>query len=153
MDDYGRMLGRLVCFLLRSSMNRGFKWTVEHPYWNSTIERLEDLDKFCRERQVDKAAIRKSIHWLLADLFDWQEDRIIEDVKCPIYRFVIAALVNRSATGFSTAKGVTPVISKLHPNYIIPLLDPLIIISTTEKWLIRLIILRGAQMISHLCGY
>jgi hypothetical protein len=113
MDDYGRMLGRLICFLLRSSMNRGFKWTVEHPYWNSTVEKLEDLDKLCREQQVDKVAIRKSIHWLLAELFNWQEDRIIEDVKCPIYRFVVAALVNKSATGFSTAKGVTPVISKL----------------------------------------
>ena len=37
-------------------------------------------------------------------------------------------------------------------NYIIPSLDPLRIISTTEKWLIRLIILRAVQMISHLCG-
>ena len=49
----------------------------------------------------------------LSELFNWREERIIEEVKCPIYRFVIAAMVNTSATGFLTAKGVTPIISKL----------------------------------------
>ena len=113
MDDYGRMLGRLICFLLRSYMKRDFKWTIEHPYWDSTSERLREIDGLCRVRQVDKSSIHKSIHGLLSELFDWQEERIIDEVKCPIYRFMVVALVNTSATGFSTAKGVTPIISKL----------------------------------------
>src|SRR5438046_9427438 len=105
MDDYGRMLGRLICFLLRSYMKRDFKWTIEHPYWVSTSERLRDIDALCRERQVDKSSIRKSIHGLLSELFDWQEERIIDEVKCPIYRFVIAAFVNTCATGFARRAG------------------------------------------------
>lgn len=113
MDDYGRMLGRLICFLLRSYTKRDFKWTIEHPYWDSISERFQEIDAFCRERQVDKSSIRKSIHGLFSELFDWQEERIIDEMKCPIYRFVIAALVNTNATGFSTAKEVTPIISKL----------------------------------------
>ena len=62
---------------------------------------------------MNKLSIRESIHELLSELFSWRDERIIEEVKCPIYRFVIAALVNTSATGFLTAKGVTPIISKL----------------------------------------
>jgi hypothetical protein len=113
MDDYGRMLGRLVCFLLRSYASRDFKWTIEHPYWNSTLERLRALDALCSAQRVDKSSIHESIHGLLSELFSWREERIIEEVECPIYRFVIAALVNTSATGFLTAKTVTPIISKL----------------------------------------
>ena len=62
---------------------------------------------------MNKQSIRESIHELLSELFSWRDERIIEEVKCPVYRFVIAALVNTSATGFGTAKGVTPIISKL----------------------------------------
>src|SRR5262245_55819431 len=113
MDDYGRMLGRLICFLLRSYARRDFKWTAEHPYWDSTMERLRALDALCSAQRVNKISIRESIHGLLSELFNWREERIIEEVKCPIYRFVIAALVNTSATGFLTAKAVTPIISKL----------------------------------------
>ena len=38
-------------------------------------------------------------------------------------------------------------------NYIIPLLDPLITISTTENWSVRSVILCGAKKTDHLCGY
>jgi hypothetical protein len=113
MDDYGRMLARLICFLLRSYANRDFKWTIQHPYWNSTSSKLRVLDGLCSARPVNKLSIRASIHELLSELFSWRDERIVEEVKCPIYRFVIAALVNTSATGFLTAKGVTPIISKL----------------------------------------
>jgi len=81
-------------------MKRDFKWMIEHPYWVSTSERLGEIDGLCRVRQVDKSSIRKSIHWLLSELFDWQEERIIDEVKCPIYRFVVAALVNTNATNY-----------------------------------------------------
>ena len=113
MDDYGRMLGRLICFLLRSYTSRDFKWTAEHPYWDTTVERLRALDALCSAQRVNKISIHESIHGLLSELFSWREERIIEEVKCPIYRFVITALVNTSATGFLTAKAVTPIISKL----------------------------------------
>ena len=113
MDDYGRMLARLICFLLRSYASRDFKWTIQHPYWNSTSSKLRALDGLCSARPVNKLSIRASIHELLSELFSWRDERIVEEVKCPIYRFVIAALVNTSATGFLTAKGVTPIISKL----------------------------------------
>lgn len=113
MDDYGRILGRLICFLLRSHANRDFKWTIEHPYWDSTLERLRALDALCSAQRVNKSSIRESIHGLFSELLNWREERITEEVKCPIYRFVIAALVNTSATGFLTAKAVTPIISKL----------------------------------------
>jgi hypothetical protein len=113
MDDYGRMLGRLICFLLRSYARPDFKWMTEHPYWDSMMERLRILDALCSAQWMNKISIHESIHELFSEFFDWQEERIINEVKCPISRFVIVVLINTNATGFLMVKGVTPIISKL----------------------------------------
>ena len=115
--------------------------------------------------EVDDDMVKKVIHQFGLALFCKKWRSIAKgDFACPIYRFLIISSIKEGGS-FMQESDITNIIAKLQwtcrvmiyeemlrSNYIIPLLEGLTRISTTENWPILPIFLREQGKIGQLCA-
>ena len=121
-NAYGTILGRLVCFYIRllslkdeSESNDIVEWLEEHPLRNSQIKKLERLIKLLESNtETNITELDDLFHQVIRELFCWSESkRLLEEVDCPVQRFLMVACLRKEGNGFIHVREITPLIAKL----------------------------------------
>jgi superfamily II DNA helicase RecQ len=114
MVEYGRMLGRFLCFAIRTHGATNFKWTIEHPYWTHQVFLLNELQSNSKEAEVDSERMIELVHETFKEFINWVEhDSIVQSMSCPLFRFLVLSSINAAGTGFVSVKEIPRTIAKL----------------------------------------
>ena len=122
-DEYGTVLGRLVCFYIRLlSLDDEIEpdecatWFKAHPLKSTQVNklrRLMDLLNSNRENIVD-SEWDEAFHETIKELFCWTESKkLLEEVDCPVQRFLMVVCLRHEGNGFIHVRDITPLIAKL----------------------------------------
>jgi hypothetical protein len=113
MDDYGEVLGRLVCMYIRLIDLEDQFGENEHGLTTTQEQELQNLRKALTDNEVDDV-LDEHFHAVLKELFFWQESRrLMEVMECPIQRFLVYASVEKGAKGFISVREIGRLIAKL----------------------------------------
>lgn len=114
MDDYGNVLGRLVCMYIRMMNLEGQFGEEEHGLTESQQKKLQDLREVLVRDNVSDDELDGEFHAVLRELFFWEEShRLMEVMECPLQRFLVYASVEKGAKGFISVKEIGRLIAKL----------------------------------------
>jgi len=113
MDDYGDVLGRLVCMYIRMIDLEDEFGENEHGLTMIQQQELQNLRKALVDDEADEE-LDRYFHAVLKELFCWQESRrLMEVMECPIQRFLVYASVEKGAKGFICVREIGRLIAKL----------------------------------------
>ena len=120
-SDYGTFLGRLVCFYLRlirmdevDEEGPIVEWFREHPLKDNQLETLTQLDNCLESGFADEEDLDNAFHEAIRELFFWIERRrMLDEIRCPVQRFLMVACLRRDGNGFITVRDIPPLIAKL----------------------------------------
>lgn len=122
------MLGRLVCFYLRSLREETDSDSEsEHDssseqsekskkYRLTIVQRaaLEQLDEELNSENGNVETLDKAFHMAIRKLFCWHEPRrLLSDMDCPVQRFLVVLCLRKEGEGFINVRDITPLIAKL----------------------------------------
>jgi len=115
MDDYGSVLGRLVCMYIRTmDLECQFGEEEEHGLTESQQTKLQDLREVLMRDDASDDELDGEFHAVLKELFFWEEShRLMEVMECPVQRFLVYASVEKGAKGFISVKEIGRLIAKL----------------------------------------
>ena len=115
MDDYGSVLGRLVCMYIRMmDLESQFGEEKEHGLTESQQTKLQDLREVLMRDDISDDELDEEFHTILKELFFWEEShRLMEIMKCPVQRFLVYANVEKGVKGFISVKEIGRLIAKL----------------------------------------
>jgi len=120
-DDYGIILGRLVCFYIRLNKLQDdmeedniVDWYEKYPLSESQSQKIRAMMNLLESDVEDKVTLDEVFHEAIKGLFCWKESRkLLEEVACPVQRFLITACLRREGNGFIHVRDITPLIAKL----------------------------------------
>jgi len=118
-NDYGTLLGRLVCFYVRlSDLEKADEedprvvWFRQHPLNPSQAQKLDEIRDLLNTR--DYTNLDTLLHETLKELFCWRESRtLLDEIHCPVQRFLMVVCLRREGNGFIPVHDITPLIAKL----------------------------------------
>src|SRR5947199_3253394 len=104
MKDYGDVLGRLVCMYLQM-INEESEIEWEHGLTEEQLLKLNHINECLELNDDNEEELDQCFHALLKELFLWHEThKLMEELECPIHRFLIYASVDHSAKGFISVR-------------------------------------------------
>ena len=113
-NEYGELLGRLVCFYLRQSDQELAPWKEMYPLMPVQQACLDDLKTLLSTEDAVSESILEAFHKAIMALFFWEEkDRMLEEMACPVQRFLICASLARGGKGFIHVREIGRLIAKL----------------------------------------
>ena len=129
-DDYGSLLGRLVCFHLRIVMGQeesesdseselesdeeSSDWSRLYPLRSIQKTKLRSLGNILRAEEKSEEEVDEIFHEVVKELFCWQESRkLLDEMACPVQRFLVAVCLRKEGKGFVNVRDITPLIAKL----------------------------------------
>jgi len=113
MDEYGTLLGRLVCFYLRHG-EAEFSWKEQYPLLGAQEACLDDLRDVLARENATPEDIQAGFDNTIKELFLWEEElSLMDEMGCPVQRFLISASIAKGAKGFMNVKEIGRLIAKL----------------------------------------
>jgi len=114
MNEYGTLLGRLVCFYLRQDEMEIALWNDKYPLTTAQLSALADLRGILANENATSEALQSGFEKVLMALFLWEEDkRLIDEMACPVQRFLVCASIDNGGRGFIHVREVGRLIAKL----------------------------------------
>jgi hypothetical protein len=111
MNDYGNLLGRMACMLLRSG---GVEYGENSWLTDGQHTALEDIDGLLQQCNASDSDLDEKFHSLMRELFLWHESRrLIDSLDCVVHRFLVYASVDKGAEGFIHTREIGRLIAKL----------------------------------------
>jgi hypothetical protein len=124
-DAYGTMLGRLVCFYVRllslqdeeqsneDDIDDRVVWYQEYPLQRNMRNKFDHLIRLL-EPGAAINNLDEVFHETIKGLFCWTEStKLLEEVDCPVQRFLMVACLRDRGNGFIHVRDITPLIAKL----------------------------------------
>lgn len=75
---------------------------------------LDDLNGILTSEQVDSEVLLNEFHKAIMELFFWEEkNRLLEEMGCPVQRFLICASLTKGGKGFVHVREIGRLIAKL----------------------------------------
>ena len=119
-------MGRLICFYVRllslqdeiereeiESDDR-VTWFEKNPLKPNQITKLRDLMQLLESDAEDIVSLDEVFHQTIKELFCWTESkRLLEEVDCPVQRFLMVICLRREGNGFIHVREIPPLIAKL----------------------------------------
>ena len=113
-DEYGGLLGRLVCFYLRQSDQESATWKDKYPLAAGQQESLDHLKNIMADTEASSEAIQTAFDKVLVELFLWEErEGLIDEMACPVQRFLVCASIGKGGRGFINVREIGRLIAKL----------------------------------------
>jgi len=114
MDDYGNVLGRMVCMFIRT-IDLESEFGEDHPWLrDSQRQRVQRMRETLVEGDVAEAELDDWFHSVLKELFFWHESRKLMDcLDCPVHGFLVYASVDKGAQGFIHTREICRLLAKL----------------------------------------
>ena len=122
---YGSLLGRLVCFYVRvlslldeselagNESDDRVAWFQQNPLKETQMNKLRQL-RGLLDSDTDVINLEEVFHQTIKELFCWTESKkLLEEVECPVQRFLMVACLRDEGNGFIHIKDITPLIAKL----------------------------------------
>jgi hypothetical protein len=110
-DEYGTLLGRLICFYLRQNEGDLVPWSPLTPIQQAS---LDALNVHLVSQDADSESLQSAFDKVLYELFLWEEnDRLIDEMACPVQRFLVCASIDKGGRGFINVREVGRLIAKL----------------------------------------
>ena len=123
MKSYGTVLGRLICFYIRLMCleerepdDARVSWFRQHPLEEKQLKSLRELnDRLGAEIQPeDLPDFEDAFHQTLKAFFFWKESRsMLDEIHCPVQRFLMALCLRKEGNGFIPVRDIPPSIAKL----------------------------------------
>ena len=121
--SYGTTLGRLLCFYVRllslqeiDPIDPRVGWFEQHPFTDNQLQSFHRLIHILNLRieQEDTTDLDDALHQTLKSLFFWTETRtLLDEIHCPVQRFLMVICLRPEGTGFIHVKDISPLIAKL----------------------------------------
>jgi hypothetical protein len=98
MNNYGNVLGRMVCMFIRA-IDLESEFGEDHSWlWDRQRETLQRMRERLVESDVAETELDELFHAVLRELFFWHESRkLIDCLDCPVHRFLVYASVDKEA--------------------------------------------------------
>jgi hypothetical protein len=113
-DEYGGLLGRLVCFYLRQGEQPLGQWNEMYGLTEAQQSCLNDLKEVLADKEASSEAIQGGFDQVLAELFLWEEtEHLVDEMACPVQRFLICASIGKGGQGFIQVREIGRLIAKL----------------------------------------
>ena len=122
---YGTLLGRLVCFYIRilslqdeSELNEDesddtVAWFKKNPLTETQRNKIRQL-KNLLDSDIDVVNLDNVFYEAIKELLIWSESRkFLEEVECPVQRFLMVVCLREEGNGFIHVREITPLIAKL----------------------------------------
>jgi hypothetical protein len=114
MDDYGSLLGRMVCTFIRM-IDSETETEEQHTWFRDGQRRI--IQRICDELElgnITDAELDELFHLTLKELFFWHESRTLMDcLDCAVHRFLVYVSVDKGARGFIHTREICRLIAKL----------------------------------------
>ena len=113
MDEYGGLLGRMAHLFIRMIDMDDKDGDIPHGLQciqrEKVIHLKEGLDKGLGDEEMDER-----FHAMLKAVFFWHEShRLIDELDCPVQRFLVYASIEKGGHGFISVRKIGRVIAKL----------------------------------------
>jgi hypothetical protein len=122
-DEYGTVLGRLVCFYVRLlSLQDEIEPDECVTWYERHLLKQIQVSRLCRlmylldlpSEEVIDSDLDEAFHETIQELFCWTESKkLLEEVECPVQRFLMVACLRKEGKGFIHVRDITPLIAKL----------------------------------------
>jgi hypothetical protein len=113
MDDYGTVLGRMACMFVRGINLANEDDYEAHGLSSAQREKVRTL-KLGLLEGVDDDEMDKRFHAMLTALFfKSNTHHLMDELDCPVQRFLVYASVERGAHGFISVREIGRLIAKL----------------------------------------
>jgi len=120
-DQYGDILGQLICFYLRilelesdEEEEAIIQWYQQHPLNPSQQEALDNLRTLLNNENDGNILLDTAFHQTVKELFCWVELRkLLDEMDCPVQRFLVVRCIRKQGDGFINVRDITPLIAKL----------------------------------------
>lgn len=113
-DEYGELLGRLVCFYLRQNEPEFAPWNETYPLTPVQKASLDDFGSLLVLEDGGSHALMDGFHNAMMELFLWEEnERLLGEMACPVQRFLMCASIHKRGKGFMHVRDVGRLIAKL----------------------------------------
>jgi hypothetical protein len=114
MNEYGNVLGRLVCMYLRMLSQEEEFGAVDHDLTASQRQKIQNLKDVLIEGNAEDGEMDAQFHTVLTELFLWKEShKLLEVLDCPVQHFLVYASVEKGAKGFINAREIGRLCAKL----------------------------------------
>jgi hypothetical protein len=114
MDEYGNILGRLVCMYIRMLNQEDEFGVVDHDLTASQRQKIQNLKEALVEENAENGEMDGRFHDVLRELFLWNEShKLLEVLDCPVQHFLVYASVEKGAKGFISAREIGRLCAKL----------------------------------------
>ena len=114
MDEYGNILGRLVCMYIRMLNQEDEFGVADHDLTASQRQKIQNLKEALVEENAENAEMDGRFHDVLRELFLWNEfHKLLEVLDCPVQHFLVYASVEKGAKGFISAREIGRLCAKL----------------------------------------
>jgi hypothetical protein len=124
--DYGTVLGQLVCFYVHliqlqeeDEADPRVQWFETHGLKEEQVRVLQDIATMVNSSELDTdesdlSDLDHLFHYVLMELFCWTESRsLLEEIHCPVQRFLMVACLRKEGTGFISVRSIPPLIARL----------------------------------------
>jgi len=113
-DEYGELVGRLVCFYLRQNEEELGLWKEVYPLKPVQKASLDDFDSLLASADGVSQALVEGFHRALMELFLREENKcLMEEMACPVQCFLLCASIHKRGKGFIYVRDVGHLIAKL----------------------------------------
>ena len=114
MNEYGNILGRLVCMYIRMLNQEDEFGMVDHDLTASQRQKIQNLKEALVGGNAEDDEMDTRFHDVLRELFLWNEShKLLEVLDCPVQRFLVYASVEKGAKGFISAREIGRLCAKL----------------------------------------
>ena len=122
---YGTLLGRMVCFYIRilsledesepdeDESDDRVAWSKKNPLKETQKNKIRELRDLL-DLETDAVNLDDVFYETIKELFFWTESRkLLDEVECPVQRFLMVVCLREEGNGFIHVKDITPLIAKL----------------------------------------
>ena len=114
MNEYGNILGRLICMYLRMLDQEEEFGVVDHDLTASQRQKIQNLKDVLIEGSAEDGKMDALFHTVLTELFLWKEShKLLEVLDCPVQHFLVYTSVEKGAKGFISACEIGRLCAKL----------------------------------------
>src|SRR5579859_6614742 len=114
-DEYGTVLGRLVCFYVRLlslqdeiEPDERKTWYEAHRLKTTQVNKLHRLIELlnCNSETISDSDWDEAFHETIKELFCWTESKkLLEEVDCPVQRFLMVACLRHEGYHWTLLRG------------------------------------------------